>query len=109
MSLSVFASPVFSLHPLSNSTVLDNYRGAHVANDKALFKPGSFRPYTDSSRIKSGTTSYTVEGYRTQVMKNLMDRINSPSTIDLMLKDVTFIPRFHVNIVSEGLLRKSEI
>jgi hypothetical protein len=45
----------FSKHPLSESTVLDNYGATHLVNDVRKLDKGTYMPLPPGSTIKSGT------------------------------------------------------
>jgi len=93
----------------SSSTLLDNCGATHLVNDMALLVPGSFvRSFTDDVVI-SGKESYPVQGRGRRIMKGLFNGANGAGTVDLTLNNVAVVEGFHVNIVSEKLLRRKDI
>jgi hypothetical protein len=89
----------------SSSTLLDNCGATHLVNDMALLVPGSFVRSTTDDVVVSGKESYPVQGRGRRIMKGIFNGANGPSTVDLTLTNVAVVEGFHVNIVSEKLLR----
>jgi hypothetical protein len=76
-----------------------------LVNDMALLVPGSFVRSTTDDVVVSGKESYPVQGRGRRIMKGIFNGANGPSTVDLTLTNVAVVEGFHVNIVSEKLLR----
>jgi hypothetical protein len=53
--IGIFATPLWSKHPLSNCTLLDNCGATHLVNDKALLVEGSMVKLSPDNAVESGT------------------------------------------------------
>lgn len=91
---------------LSSSTVLDNCGALHLVNDVSLFEEGSV-VYEVKGRVEAGATSYPIVARGTRVLRNVLNGANGLQ--DLTLRNVALVDNFHINIVSEYLLRKTGI
>ncbi|KAG6089102.1 hypothetical protein E4U15_004192 [Claviceps sp. LM218 group G6] len=92
-------------HLLATSTLFDNCGAMHVVNDSSYFEPGTLRHSFDSDDyLEAGTTSFTIKGRGTRIIKNILNGEKGPCTEDLVLQHVAYVPGFHVHIVSESKL-----
>ncbi|OHW95249.1 reverse transcriptase domain protein [Colletotrichum incanum] len=108
-SYNVFATPYSGPHVLSRSTVLDNCGATHLVNDLTLLEPDLIKiPDGTEDRVDSGTASYPIIAKGRRVIKAALKNRNG-ATMDLTLEDVGYVENFHVNVVSEALLRKTGI
>ena len=94
-----------STSPLIDYTLLDNCGTTHLVNDISRLVPGSFVSY-DKEAVIYGTIQLDVIGRGRRLIKQVLNGEKGPSTDDLILEDVAIIDGFHVNIISEKLLRK---
>jgi hypothetical protein len=108
MLSSVFISRGYILYPYSTSTLLDNYGATYLVNNIALLEPRSFVPTLNDS-VLTGTDSYIIIRRGRRILKRFLNRINGPKTEDLVLKDITVIKGFYINIISKKLLRNKGI
>ncbi|KAK1622134.1 hypothetical protein BDP81DRAFT_400485 [Colletotrichum phormii] len=108
-SNAIFSAPMGSAHPLSMSTVMDSCGAMHLVNDKRLLEAGSYTLSGDDDYVESGTTTLPVTGRGTRIMRGVLDGPNGKGTADLTLTNVAYVEGFHVNIVSETLLRRSAL
>jgi len=93
-------------HPLSTSTLLDNCGAIHLVNNRSLLQPGTFEACNDGSCVEAGASSFPIIGWGKRILKNIFMDEGGMTTIDLVLMRVAVVPNFHVNIVSESLLRE---
>ena len=98
----------FSRHPLSQSTLLDNYGAMHLVNSKDLINSGTFIKAKINNYVKAGITSLLIIRRGTRIIKNVVNRPAGPRTKDLILYDIIVIKEFHVNIVSEARLAEKK-
>jgi hypothetical protein len=102
--LGVFSTLDFSRHPLSESTLLDNCGAPHVVNDVRMLDEGTFVKERPGRTVEAGSSSLPIIGRGTRTIKSILNGKNGKA--DLILRDVAVVEGFHVNIVSEALLRK---
>jgi hypothetical protein len=102
--IGVYSTLDFSRHPLSESTLLDNCGATHVVNDIRLLDKGSFVPERPGCTVEAGSSSLPILGRGTRTIKSILN--GKKGKVDLVLNDVAVVEGFHVNIVSEALLRK---
>lgn len=93
------------LHPLSLSTILDSGGAMHLVNDISLLDRQEYTLSPVSDYIESGTTRFQIVGRRTRTIKSVMIRPGGAEKGNLILKNMAYIPGFHINIVSETKLR----
>ncbi|KAI1523025.1 rve domain containing protein, partial [Pyrenophora tritici-repentis] len=91
-------------HPFSYSTIFDGGGALHLANDRNLLVPGTYKKCLDYLTVEAGTQSLPVSGVGDRLFKDFFNGPDGPQ--DLLLKNVMVVEGFHVNIVSEALLRK---
>jgi hypothetical protein len=91
----------YSTYLLLVSSLLNNCNTIYVVNSKDLFKLSSIRKVLPKDRIKTRITSNPIYFRRKRIFRNLMNRLRSERTKDLILKDVILIEGFYTNIVSE--------
>jgi hypothetical protein len=89
---------------LFNLILFNNYKAVHLINNKVLLKLGLFSKL-NKRIIKAETSSIPIISHSTQVIKNVFNNINSPATEDLILKQITVIKGFYINIISKAYLR----
>jgi hypothetical protein len=94
----------YSTYLLLASFLLNNCSAIYVVNSKDLFELSSIRKVLPKDRIKTRITSIPIYFRRRRVFRNLMNRLKSKGTKDLILEDVTLIEGFYTNIVSEAQL-----
>ena len=102
--IGVYSTLDFSRHPLSESTLLDNCGATHVVNDIRLLDKGSFVPERPGRTVEAGSSSLPILGRGTRTIKSILN--GKKGKVDLVLNNVAIVEGFHVNIVSEALLRK---
>ncbi|KAI0534434.1 hypothetical protein GGR58DRAFT_505327 [Xylaria digitata] len=105
----VYTTLGYGLHPLSQSTVLNNCGALHLVNNRALLEPGSLILAEDEECVDVGTTSFPIVGRGKRIIKGAFSGVKGPNTVDLLLENVALVEGFHVNIVSEARLRNKEI
>jgi transposase InsO family protein len=93
-------------HPYSESTLIDNCGALHVVNRVELLDSGTFQPSAWTDSINVGTSSVAVKGRGTRTLKGAINYGNGKLG-DLVLLKVAVVEGFHVNIVSEAMLRAS--
>ncbi|KAL0934533.1 reverse transcriptase domain protein [Colletotrichum truncatum] len=106
---SVFATPLTGPHVLSRSTVLDNCGATHLVNNLDLLESSSIKTCIGDERVDSGTASYPILAKGTWILPKALNGPDGDLTADLTLHNVGYVENFHVNIVSEALLRKTGI
>ena len=94
----------FSRYPLLASTLLDNYRATNLVNSKDLLEPRLFIKAMTNEYVKASSSSLLILEYRTQVIRNTLNKVSSLATTDLILKDIVVIKGFYVNIILEAYL-----
>lgn len=99
----------FDLHPLSNSTILDNGAATHLVNNKDLLVPGSFISSDGIETVEAGTQAFPIAGRGARLLKNALNGARGRNTEDLLLQDVVLVEGFHVNIVSEARLNEKKV
>jgi hypothetical protein len=67
---------------------------------------GTFRSSGLNDIVEVGTQSIPVVGRGIRLIKGILNRLNSPKTVDLKLLNVAVVEGFYANIVSEALLRE---
>nr|XP_036578962.1 reverse transcriptase domain protein [Colletotrichum truncatum]KAF6786345.1 reverse transcriptase domain protein [Colletotrichum truncatum] len=106
---SVFATLLTGPHVLSRSTVLDNCGATHLVNNLDLLESSSIKTCIGDERVDSGTASYPILAKGTWILPKALNGPDGDLTADLTLHNVGYVENFHVNIVSEALLRKTGI
>ena len=107
MSEGVYTTIGTNRHPLSSCTLLDNCGALHLVNDHRLLSRGSFKSDQGENYVEAGTSYFRITGRGTRIIKSIFTDKEGNETIDLTLNEVAVVPDFHVNIVSEALLRKA--
>ena len=95
-------------HTLSTSTVYDTGGSSHLVNDLSLLQEGTFVPAPPGRVVEAGTSSFSIKGTGTRVIKGLLNGKNGRK-VDLELRNVDLVEGFHTNIVSAALLRVAGI
>jgi hypothetical protein len=67
---------------------------------------GTFRSSGLNNIVEAGTQSIPIVGRRIRLIKGILNRLNSPKTVNLKLLNIVVVEGFYINIVSEALLRK---
>jgi hypothetical protein len=67
---------------------------------------GTFRSSGPNNIVEAGTQSIPVVSRRIRLIKGILNRLNSPKTVNLKLLNIVVVEGFYTNIVSEALLRK---
>jgi hypothetical protein len=93
-------------HPLSDLTLFDNCGALYLVNSKDLIMAGTFRSSGPNNIVEAGTQSIPVVSRRIRLIKGILNRLNSPKTVNLKLLNIVVVEGFYTNIVSEALLRK---
>jgi hypothetical protein len=93
-------------YPLLDLTLFDNCSALYLVNSKDLIIAGTFRSSGLNDIVEAGTQSIPVVGRRIRLIKGILNRLNSPKTVDLKLLNIAVVEGFYTNIVSEALLRK---
>jgi hypothetical protein len=104
LKLRVYLTLDFSRHPLLKSTLLNNYNVTHVINDVYILDKGTFIKECLKRIIKARTLSLLIIDYSTRIIKSILNEKNNK--VNLVLRDMTIIKGFHVNIVFKALLYK---
>jgi hypothetical protein len=94
----------FSKHLLLESIVLDNCGTTHLMNDVRKLDEGTYIPLLPGLTIESGTQSIPVIGRSTCMIKGILNNKNNKG--DLILRNVTIVEGFVINIIFEALLRE---
>ncbi|RYP30332.1 hypothetical protein DL768_011197 [Monosporascus sp. mg162] len=105
----IYTTIHFGKHPLSQSTLIDNCGARHLVNTRDLLVPGSFVPDSTGETVEAGTSSIPISGKGQRVIKRVLLGASGKPEHDLILNDVVVVDGFHVNIVSEALLRRAGI
>ncbi len=95
-------------HPLSDSTLVDNCGACHLVNSKDLLEPGTFVTARSDECVEAGTSRLPILGYGTRIFPKSL-KVEDGDALDLELKNVAVVSGFYTNIISESLLRKSEL
>jgi hypothetical protein len=101
----VFATIEYRSHPLSDSTLFDNYDALYLVNSKELIIAGTFKSSDPNNTVEAGTQSIPVASRGTRLIKGVLNRPNRAKTVDLKLSNIVVVEGFYTNIVSEALLR----
>jgi hypothetical protein len=104
--IGIFATLLWLKHPLSNYTLLDNYRATHLVNNKALLVKGSIVKLSLDDAVESGTQILPMLRQGRRLFKNALYRENGRFTEDLKLVDIIVVKGFHINIIAEAALLK---
>ncbi|RYO77619.1 hypothetical protein DL764_010202 [Monosporascus ibericus] len=105
----IYTTIHFGKHPLSQSTLIDNYGARHLVNTRDLLVPGTFMPDSTGQTVEAGSSSLPISGTGERVIKGALLGASGKPQHDLILKDVVVVEGFHVNIVSEALLKRAGI
>ncbi|KAI1097625.1 hypothetical protein F4804DRAFT_159053 [Jackrogersella minutella] len=105
----VYSTMEFGRHPLSDCTVVATCGSLHLVNHEKYLVKGSFELATDGEMIQAGSSSFPIKGKGTRLIPKAFRGKDGYHTGDLTLQDVVVVEGFHVNIVSEALLRSSKI
>ena len=92
----------FLCYPLSQSTLLNNYKVVHLVNNKSLLVPNTFVLIRGAKTIEYRSSGLLIVGYRVYIIKHVFNRPNSPSTQDLELTNIAIVKGFNTNIISEA-------
>ncbi len=91
------------------STLINNYSAIYLINNKDLFKPKSFIKVITNKSVKVGLFMLLILGYKTHIIKRILNNALRPIIIDLILKNVIIIKGFYVNIILEAYLRELSV
>jgi hypothetical protein len=69
----IYVTLDFSRHPLSQSTLLDNYGAIHLVNSKELIDPGTFVKAKIDDYVEAGTTVIPITGRGTRIIRNIVN------------------------------------
>jgi hypothetical protein len=78
----------------------------YLVNNKDLLKPRSFIKVITNKSVKAGLFTLLILGHRTYIIKRTLNSALGPIIINLILKNITIIKGFHVNIILEAYLRE---
>jgi hypothetical protein len=104
LGIGVYATLNFLRYSLLVSTLIDNYSATHLVNNKDLFKPGSFIKVITNKSVKVRLFMLLILGHGTRIIKRTLNSALGPIITDLILKNITIIKGFYVNIISEAHL-----
>jgi hypothetical protein len=104
LGIGVYATLDFLRYLLLVSTLMDNCGATYLVNSKDLLKPGSFIKAITNKSVKAGLSALLILGHRTRIIKRTLNSASGPIIADLILKNVTIVKGFHVNIISEAHL-----
>jgi len=104
LRLGVYSILDFSWYPLLESTLLNNCDATHVVNDVYILDKGTFVKECPGYTVKARTSSFPIIGHGTCTIKSILNGKNGK--VNLVLRDVTVVKGFHVNIVFKALLYK---
>lgn len=93
-------------HPLSKSAIYDNCATAHIVNDKNFLEPGTFKSSQGQDVVLVGDSSVSIVGWGRSILKNFFNGPRGRCTVDFPLERVAYVPNFHTNIISAGILKK---
>ncbi|KAM4067906.1 hypothetical protein HRG_009757 [Hirsutella rhossiliensis] len=91
------------VHPLRDSTLLDNCASTHVVNNRDLLV--DVHPASASDVVLVGDTALQVVCRGKRIMRNAFNGPGGRNTRDLVLNNVAFVPGFHTNLISGNELR----
>jgi hypothetical protein len=103
--LGVYSTLDFLRHPLSESTLLDNYSATHMVNNVRMLDKGTFINKRSGHIVKAGSSSLPIIGRGTRTIKGILNRQNREKA-NLELTDIVVIKGFYINIMSKAILRK---
>ncbi len=86
------------------STLIDNYNATYLVNSKDLLKPRSFIKVITNKSIKARLSVLLILGRGTHIIKRTLNSASRPIIADLILKNVTIVKGFYMNIVLEAYL-----
>ncbi|KAI8669967.1 hypothetical protein NCS56_00800300 [Fusarium sp. Ph1] len=92
------------LHPLAESTLLDNCGATHLVNSPDRLEPGSFVP--SEGYVEAGTSKFRIIGKGTRVLHRVLNGPTGERDRSLTLTNVVVVEGFHTNIISEALLHE---
>jgi hypothetical protein len=104
LGLRVYLTLDFSWHLLLKSTLLNNCGTMHVINDVYMFNEGTFIKECLECTVKARTSSLLIISHSTCTIKSILNGKNGK--VDLVLRDVTIVKGFYMNIVFKALLYK---
>jgi len=99
----------FLRHPLSASTLLDNYKAIHLVNSKDLLKLRSFIKVLFNKCVEAGSSSLSILGSSIKVIRKAINKAIGPNIKDLRLFDIIIVKGFYINIISEARLNKIRV
>ncbi len=76
----------------------------HLINNKDLLKPRSFIKVITNKSIKVGLFTLLILGHKTYIIKRILNSALGPIIADLILKNITIVKGFYVNIILEAYL-----
>ncbi len=86
------------------STLINNYSATHLVNSKDLLKPRSFIKVITNKSVKARLFTLLILGHETYIIKKTLNSALRLIIIDLILKNVTIIKGFYINIILEARL-----
>jgi hypothetical protein len=89
----------FARYPLLASTLLDNYKGIYLVNNKDLLELGLFVKASYNKCIKAKSLSFLILGYNIKVIKKALNSTSSFSLANLVLSNIIVIKGFYINII----------
>jgi hypothetical protein len=99
----------FLRHPLSASTLLNNYSAIYLVNSKDLLELGFFVKALFNKCIKAGSSSLLILGCNIKVIKKAINGVAGLNIKDLRLFNIIIIKGFYINIVFEARLNKIRV
>jgi hypothetical protein len=102
----VFVTIEYRPYPLLDLTLFNNYSTLYLVNSKDLIIAGTFRSSGLNNIVEAGTQSIPIVSRRTRLIKGILNRLNSPKTVNLKLLNIAVVEGFYINIVSKALLHK---
>jgi hypothetical protein len=77
-----------------------------LINSKDLLKPKSFIKVIINKSIKAGLFTLLILGHKTYIIKRTLNSALGLIIADLILKNITIVKGFHMNIILEARLRE---
>ncbi len=77
-----------------------------MINSKDLLKPKSFIKVIINKSIKAGLFTLLILGHKTYIIKRTLNSALGLIIADLILKNITIVKGFHMNIILEARLRE---
>ena len=99
----------FAKYPLSASTLLNNCKVIYLINNKDLLEPGSFIKASYNKCVEAGSSSFSILGRGTKVIRKTLNSTSSFSSANLILNDIVIVKGFYVNIILKARLYKVRV